>query len=182
VLAGLIGLASRSGGGQQVINILDAGAYDGDALADVGALLGGGSATEAVAGAGRSLLGTVFGNAHGSVVDVVAKAFGLKKESAGSLLALAVPLVLNFVGLLRGQQGLTSDGLARVLGEQRQFLVGIVPPGLTSLAGFGRVLDAGTVPAGESFMSPSRRGLLPGLVLAALALALLLFARGGGAP
>ncbi len=185
VLAGLIGLASRGGGGQQLVGMLDAGRYDGSALDDLGALLDGGSATQAAVSAGRQLSSTVFGNAHGSVVDVVTKTFGLKKESAGSLLALAVPFVMNFIGKLRGQQGLTSDGLARVLGDQRQFLVGIVPPGLASIAGLGGVFDAGAgaLPApGQSPVASSRRGLLPGLVLAALALALLLYARGAGAP
>jgi outer membrane protein OmpA-like peptidoglycan-associated protein len=184
VLAGLVGLASRSGGGQHIVNILDTGRYDGSALDDLGALLGGGATTQATVSAGGSLVGTIFGNAQGSVVDLITKAFGIKKESAATLIALAVPIVLNLLGRLRREQGLTSDGLARVLGEQRQFLAGLVPSGLGSIAGLGGIVDG--VAAGrttdEVSAGPMRRGLLPGLALGALAVVLLAYGRGCGTP
>jgi outer membrane protein OmpA-like peptidoglycan-associated protein len=185
VLAGLVGIASRSGGGQQVIGMLEAGKYDGSALSDLGALLGGGARTQEAVSSGQRLLGAIFANAQGPVLDLVSRAFGLKKESAGTLLALAVPFVLNFLGKLRSEQGLTSDGLARVLREQRQFLAGLVPPGLGTIPGLGGILDAGAGAGAalEPATAPAaRRGLLPGLVLGALAFAMLIYARGCTGP
>jgi outer membrane protein OmpA-like peptidoglycan-associated protein len=180
VLAGLIGLASRSGGRQQLVSMLDAGRYDGSSLSDLGALFGGGARTEAAVSAGQGLVSAIFANAQGSVLDLITKA-GLKKESAGMLLALSVSFVLDFLGKLRGQQGLTSDGLTRVLGEQRQFVGGIVPPGLGSIAGVGGTVDAGAGrTVDQATAAPVRRGLLPGLVLGVFALVLLAYARGGG--
>lgn len=179
VLAGLVGLASR-GGGQQVVNLLDAGRYDGSAAVDLGSLLGGGARTQEAVSAGQGLLGSIFANAQGSVLDLVTRASGIKKESAATLLALAAPFVLSFLGRLRSQQGLTSDGLARVLGDQRQFLAALVPPGLGSVPGLGGILEAGAPSArsADETDAPARRGLLPGLVLGALALVLLAYSRG----
>jgi OmpA-OmpF porin, OOP family len=190
LVAALANQASSPGGPQQLAQILDTGKYDGSALSNLGSMLAGGVTTQNAVGAGKSILESLFGTRLGGVTDLIAQYAGARTGSASTLLALAVPLVLHVLGKQRAVTGSSPSALAALLGEQKSFLGGLLPAGLTSLlgwSGFGPDVTSGarTVrdyprePAWEPAPPPSRRAatpwswLVPLVILGALALAAL---------
>jgi outer membrane protein OmpA-like peptidoglycan-associated protein len=135
IVAALASMASTSGGAQQVAQMLDSGRHDGSAL-DALSLFAGGAATQEALAAGKGLLGSLFGNKLDGVTDLIARSAGLRSASVTSLMALAVPVVLYFLGRQRAAAGGGMAALTTVLGEQKSFLGGLLPAGLASLLGW----------------------------------------------
>jgi hypothetical protein len=70
-------------------------------------------------GAGKEMLGGVFGAGTGAVTSTLDRKLGFK---VGPLLAVAVPMVLGAIAKMRKTQNLDNAGLARVLqDEQKSF-------------------------------------------------------------
>ena len=190
LLAGLTNMGSTSDGAQQLVRMLDAGKYDGSGLRNVTSMFGGGVATQGALGAGKGILESLFGAKVGGVIDSIATMAGVRTDSAGSLLALVAPLVMHVLGQQRATIGPSAASLARLLGEQRSTLAGLVPAGLSSLLGWrgltGGVAGTGASVAGaasratrevaEAIPAPRRLGrAVPIIVIAALALGALLW-------
>ena len=87
--------ASTTGGAEKLSRILDTGKYDGSALNNLGSLFSGGETTQKAITQGKDILSSLFGNKTEGLVDQIARFAGLRTGSAASLLALAVPLILN---------------------------------------------------------------------------------------
>jgi OOP family OmpA-OmpF porin len=124
------------------------------------------------------------------VTDLIAQYSGARTGSASTVLALAVPLLLHVLGKQRAATGSSPSALASRLEEQKSYLGGLLPAGLTSLlgwSGFGSdvtgasrmVRDYPREPTWEPAPPPSRRAatpwgwLVPLVILGALALAAL---------
>ena len=84
-------------------------------LDDLPRLLGGGGATDDLLGAGSKLAGSLFGSNAGALAGALGSFAGIKPQSAASLLNLAAPLVLGFLGKQSAARGLGSTGLASLL-------------------------------------------------------------------
>ncbi|WP_274572178.1 DUF937 domain-containing protein [Neisseria leonii] len=84
---------------------------------------------------GKTLLPNLFGGNAADVADEIANQSGISKAASGSLLALALPLVLS---VLRGEN-LNMGQLLRVLGGQQEWLGGALNTGLLSALGIGSV-------------------------------------------
>lgn len=130
------------------------------------------------AGLGESLLSTVFGNRTGAVGDLVARTVGFKNTSSGaSLLSMAAPLVLGFLGRKVREGGLSVGSLTSFLANERDDILAAAPAGLTSLLdGPAATAGVGTSPTTpytrpvESSAPRSNRWLWPLVGLAALLL------------
>ena len=139
-----------------------------------------------------SILGSTAGRAQGTtlfdgetgargwqIADAVARASGIKADSAHQLLGGATGATLLTIG--RSSQGLDAEGLRSMLGEQRGDFVRRLPGPVASLFGDGkadvrkagavverpvvdRVRDVGA-PAIRRVAAPERRGWLAPLVL-----------------
>src|SRR5262245_60203504 len=136
LVGALANTASTNDGAQQLVRMLDAGKYDGSLLDNVKDLFAGGPATDSVLSAGDGILNTLFGAKIGGVADLIARFAGVRTESASSLLALAAPIVMHVLGTQRKSFGTGAGALASMLGEQRNFLAGLVPAGLGSMLGW----------------------------------------------
>ena len=152
LVGALANTASTSDGAQQLLRMLDAGKYDGGLLNNVTSLFAGGTTTDGALNTGKGILNGLFGDKIGDVSNVIARFAGVRPESASSLLALAAPLVMHVVGTQRSSVGTGAVGLASLLGEQKNFLRGLVPPGLGSMLGWS------TLPAGLSNLGTSAAG------------------------
>ena len=89
--------------------------HDGSVLDDVIGFLGG--ATEG-GGDGGGILGHVFGDRRPAVESGVSQASGLDMAQVSQLLMMLAPLVMGALGRTQRQEGLDSEGLAGLLGQQ----------------------------------------------------------------
>jgi hypothetical protein len=87
---------------------------------------------------GNAILGHILGDRRPVAEQGIAQASGLDLSKVGPLLSMLAPLVLGALGRARAQQGLDPQGLARVLGQEREEL-GARAPGV--LGAVGRLLD-----------------------------------------
>ena len=135
LVAGLANTASTSDGTQQLMRTLDAGKFDGSALGNVASLFSGGATTQNTVSAGRGILDSLFGGKVANISDVIARFAGIRPESASSLLAMVAPLALHVLGKQRASVGSSPAALTSLLGEQKNFLSGLLPAGLGSILG-----------------------------------------------
>jgi len=152
LVGALANTASTGDGAQGLLRMLDAGKYDGGLLNNVTSLFAGGTTTEGALNTGKGILNGLFGDKIGEVSNLIARFAGVRPESASSLLALAAPLVMNVLGTQRASVGTGAGALATLLGEQKNFLRGLVPPGLGSMLGWS------TLPSGLSNLAGSATG------------------------
>ena len=136
LIAALANQASTSGGAEKLGRILDTGKYDGSALNNLGTLFSGGETTQKAVTGGKDILSSLFGNKTEGLVDQIARFAGLRTGSAASLLALAVPLILNLLARQRATIGQSPAALTSLLGEQKSFLASLLPTGIASFLGW----------------------------------------------
>jgi outer membrane protein OmpA-like peptidoglycan-associated protein len=175
LIAALANQASTSGGAEKLGRILDTGKYDGSALNNLGTLFSGGEITQKAVTGGKDILNSLFGSKTEGLVDQIARFAGLRTGSASSLLALAVPLILNLLGRQRATIGQSPAALASLLGEQKGFLSGLLPTGIASFLGWSGY-ERARQPE-PAYVEPKRETpswlmpllILSGIVLVALA-------------
>jgi hypothetical protein len=94
LVAALSQQASTTSGAQQLVGLLDAGKYDGNALTNVSSLFSGGATTQSALGAGQKILDALFGSKLTGAAEVIGRFAGLRTASASSLLTLAARVVI----------------------------------------------------------------------------------------
>ena len=176
LIAGLANQASTTSGAEKLSRMLDTGKYDGSALNNLGSLFSGGDTTRKAVTEGKDILGSLLGNKTEGLVDQIARFAGIRTGSASSLLALAVPLIMNLLGRQRSTIGQSPSALASLLGEQKGFLSSLLPAGIGSLLGWTGYETARPRET-TAYVAPKRETeswfvpllVLSGIVLAALA-------------
>jgi outer membrane protein OmpA-like peptidoglycan-associated protein len=132
-------------------------------------------------------LSKLFGGNLSGVVDGITRYAGVSRGTSASLLSLAAPLVLGYLGLMMRKDGLNADGLADRLRGQRRAFASAVPseldaliPGITRAPSVDRDIRyrAGEAPRVAASADRWARGWVLPLVLAALALGGLFWWRG----
>ncbi|RYU79149.1 OmpA family protein [Hymenobacter persicinus] len=140
-LAALFARSQQSGGLSDVFSMSQQ-AHSTGLLNNLGGLLGGlGSGTMTanttsttdggLLNRGAELLRSVLGGGYSTAVEGVSQQSGVRTSSVGSLLSMAVPVVLGLLGRHAAQNNLDERGLGTYLGEQRSSITGA----LSSLPG-----------------------------------------------
>jgi OOP family OmpA-OmpF porin len=176
LIAALANQASTTDGAAKLSRILDTGKYDGSALNNLGSLFSGGETTQKAITGGKDILSSLFGSKTDGLVDQIARFAGIRLGSATSLLALAVPLVMNVLGRQRATIGQSPTALASLLGDQKSFLSGLLPAGIGSFLGWTGYESARPRET-AAYVEPKREAsswlvpliVLGGIVLVALA-------------
>src|SRR5271157_708520 len=119
LLSGVTNMASQPAGATQLASLLSSGGHDGSILNNLSSLFAGGSATTAAISQGQELLGPLLGNKTDAVTSAISSFSGIGRSSAGSLIALAAPLVLGAIGKMRATQNLSTTALASMLTGQK---------------------------------------------------------------
>jgi hypothetical protein len=117
LLLGALAQNASQGDGAQRLNEAIAKDHDGSVLNDVP-----GTLQSAPLSGGEAILGHVLGDRRGLAEQALARSSGLDPAKAGSLLAALAPLVLGALGRVRRDRGLDADGLAGLLGGEREAL------------------------------------------------------------
>lgn len=184
LLGGLASKASTGSGASSVFSMLTDPKVDTGLLGNLGSLLGGGQSST-VTSVGTTLLSGLFGaDKLGGLGSALGAISGLRPSSAGSLVALAAPMVFGFLKKLVTERGLNAAGTASLLAGQKNFLANKLEPSLTAALGLGSPtsLLAGLVPAAAAGGVAAASGLsrwLPWLIGLALAIGLLWALFGG---
>ena len=152
LVGALANTASTNDGAQGLLRMLEVGKYDGGLLNNVTSLFAGGAATDGALNTGKGILNTLLGDKIGDIANVIARFAGVRTESASSLLALAAPLVMHVLGTQRASVGTGPAALGSLLGEQKNFLRGLVPPGIGAMLGWS------SLPAGLANLGTSATG------------------------
>ena len=109
---------------------------------------------------GNGILRHMLGNKRGNVETGVSKASGLDPSLVAKLLPMLAPVVLGALGKQKRQQNLSTEGLASMLGSERQQIEQSNPAmgmlqGLLDQDGDGKVAD--------DILGKVGKGLLGGL-------------------
>ena len=150
----------------QVANIGTDAASDTNVLAHIPQAVGGLSGIDTTTPTG-GWLSKLFGGNLSGVVDGVMRYAGVSRGTSASLLSLAAPLVLGYLGRMMRKDGLNADGLTDWLKGQRRAFASAVPseldgliPGITRAPSVDRDIRhrAGEVPRGATSADRWARG------------------------
>ena len=178
LLAAVADQASTTDGAQQLNRMIDKASTNGGALKNLGSVFSGGEMTQNTISRGKEVLSSLFGNKITGLTDAIARFSGIRSGSASSLLALAVPLVMQLISRQGSTAGQGASSLTAMLGEQKSLLGSLLPSGIASLlgwSGYERISDQEPAFA-TAYTEPKRvteAWLVPLLVLAAVMLGLL---------
>jgi len=103
----------------------------------------------------------IFADKLGTVIERIAAASGVTKDSASSLLSLTAPIVVGILGRVRATQGLNAARLTTLLLSQKEAIVAQTPTELAEAFGLSDLAKLGTRPtsaAAEVTPTPIRRG------------------------
>jgi outer membrane protein OmpA-like peptidoglycan-associated protein len=115
-----------------------AGSHPLDAIGALGPSPTGIDSTTAIGG----WLSSLFGHNVSEVSSSIARYAGIGRSSAASLLAIAAPLVLGYIGRLMRSEKLTISGLADLLRGERAELTRSLPAGF-KMPGIGAPYETG---------------------------------------
>jgi outer membrane protein OmpA-like peptidoglycan-associated protein len=173
LLGGVIEKSREPSALQQIFSLITDPANDPAVLRDPGRLIG--SLSQGDGGPGglaAKLLPLLFGGRSDALLGAIASYAGIKSASAQSLLRLAAPLVLGYLGDRVRKEGLGASALASLLGSQRDSIQRALPG---ALAGFFAPTGARAAEArpGARSAEPERRSGLGWLLPVAIGLGLL---------
>lgn len=184
ILPTLLGSLANKGtsdtGSKGILDFLKSNNIDGSILGNLGGLFSGGQATDNLMNSGGGILKYLLGDKLGSIVDVISNVAGVKTGSSSSLLKMASPLLMGFVGKYIKDKALDALGLKNLLGGPKDFISKALPAGISSVLGFanaastvGSSAGSGSATGGGSSDNGGGSGLLkwllPLLLLGALA-------------
>ncbi len=142
LLAGMAGKANDASALGGLFDMLNDKNNHG-ALDNLGSLIGGGNLAHGdpkdVAG---RLVGTLFGDKTGGLLQAITAFGGLKSGSASSLLGLAGPLVMGVLGKKIAADHLNADGLKSLLFKEQDSFKAALPAGVGDMLGFGSMAGA----------------------------------------
>jgi len=113
MIMGSMATTAAKPGGADVLTKMMAQAGSSSPLDNMSGFLGGSAAV-----GGSSMVSTLFGSQLAPVQDAIARKTGLPPAVVGKVLAVAVPMVLAYVGRMTGGQKTDAAGLTSLLGEQ----------------------------------------------------------------
>jgi len=122
----------------KVFDMVQDPAVQGTTLGDISSLAGSTAATAPSLSLGSRFLSTLFGGGMDSIGRALSSFAGIRSSSATSILSLAAPMVMGYLGKLVRNHGLDAGGLSSMLVGQRSALSRMVP------SAFPSVLDSST--------------------------------------
>jgi len=150
ILGGLVNKSSSSGFSgifDMISDNKNAGFLD-----DLGGLIGQGNLAKNdpkdIAG---NLMGQLFGDKVGGILDMVTNLAGVKKSSTSSILGMVGPLVMGFLSKKIAGDGLNLASFTNLLNSNKRSIAGALPDGMGDFIGFA-------APAGGATASNDKKG------------------------
>ena len=83
--------------------------------------------------AGKRMLSTLFGGSEGMITRALGTGTGMQPNVISSLLAMAAPMVMSFLGKRVHDEGMSMGGLGNLLQREVPAIRGVLPAGVTDL-------------------------------------------------
>ena len=132
-VAALVGAISKNASNENGANALSAAlgkSHDGGILDNIpGFLASGGSAD------GAGILKHVLGNKQSALQNGLGRSTGMDAQSMGKLLTMVAPLVMGALGKAKREQGLGTQDMSRLLGQESRSLEKQNPKAMGALNG-----------------------------------------------
>ncbi|MES2648401.1 MAG: OmpA family protein [Bacteroidota bacterium] len=132
MIGSLIGKSESHEGANQLFSLIQDTRNEDVGPGNISSLLGDSSG---LLSKGTGLLSSLFGNKTDGVANAISQFSGVKQNSALTLLSLAAPAILGFLGKKIKSEGLGTGGLATLLSSQSGLLSKYMPAGLGSILG-----------------------------------------------
>ncbi|MEO6805608.1 MAG: OmpA family protein [Edaphobacter sp.] len=181
MLSGIASKADQPGFMSQIFGLITNPANSSGALSSLAsnpalAAPGGGSPLSDL---GSRFASSIFGSGQSAIADAIGRFSGLPGGKASSLIAMAAPMVLGFLGQHVRDNGLSASDLGNSLKADASKLQGFLPSGFRSLLG-GVPNVAAAVPAVAA--GAANRWLWPVIILIAIIAGLLWYFNRSKAP
>lgn len=138
VLAGLVTRTKDPTSIRQVFDLVSGRPASVSIADDMQRMVSGLTVGAPTTGPAGTLLSTLFGSRTAAVGDLISRTVGFRNASSGSsLLGLAAPMVLGYLGLKVRENGLNAGGLSSMLLDERESVLAAAPPGLVNLVDNG---------------------------------------------
>jgi len=155
LLAGLLDKTGDPNTADGIFQML--GDFDSGALNRLDKLIGGGNlAHNDPKDAAGHLTGALFGAKVPAVTNAVAAFSGTKPATVSALLGMTGPLVMGILSDRIRNEGLSASGLANVLQDEKNSILGALPTGLSAVLGLAVGQDNAAEPSatGNSWLWP----------------------------
>jgi OmpA-OmpF porin, OOP family len=180
LLSGIASRADDSSFASSLFDLVQSPANDASIINDVGSLVSANSSSP-ITDLGTRLMGLLFGGRASAFTNTLAGYAGIRRSTASTLMNVAAPLVLAYIGRRARNDGLNATSLATLLRNQKHSYAAAVPG---QLANAGRYPEmpvkdrkASAAPAIDP-RATTWRWLLPALAaIVGLALLIPLFGR-----
>jgi outer membrane protein OmpA-like peptidoglycan-associated protein len=83
--------------------------------------------------AGKRMLSTLFGGSEGMITRALGTGTGMQPNVISSLLSMAAPMVMSFLGKRVHDEGMSMGGLGNLLQREVPAIRGVLPAGVTDL-------------------------------------------------
>ena len=161
LIGGLANKASNESGARGILDFLKSNNIDGSVLGNLSGLFGGGQSTDNLMNNGGGILKFLLGDKLGSIVDVISNVAGIKTGSSSSLLKMASPLLMGFVGKYVKDKAIDALGLKNLLGGQKDFISKGIPAALSTVLGLSNI--GGTTSSNSTKLTTNSSGNSGGL-------------------
>ena len=169
ILGAMKNNASTPDGAAGLLKALGNERHSGGILDNLGSILGGGAIDTDVMQDGAGILGHVFGGKEENVANAVSKSSGIDLGQAMSILKVAAPFIMGYLGKKKQAEGISDqngigDLLGGLLGGESKQSQGLVNQ-LLDADGDGSIIDdvAGMLLSGGSKKKSGLGSLLGGL-------------------
>jgi sporulation protein YlmC with PRC-barrel domain len=128
ILSGLASLAGKPGGAKKIGNAIADQSFDPAGIVSQIA-----SSTNLAADGTRILSSLLGGNVSGTLAAILGRFVGAGEGSMRMVLGLLAPVIMSVLGREQRAANLDDNGLARMLGEQKDAITAAMPSGLKSI-------------------------------------------------
>jgi OmpA-OmpF porin, OOP family len=111
----------------RIFEIVQDPASEGSVRGNISTLLGSGSSTTPGVSLGNRFMSLLFGSRTESLGRALSNFAGVRPSTASSMLRLAAPLALGYLGRTVRKEGLDASGLSNMLLGQRNAIMRLVP-------------------------------------------------------
>jgi len=139
LLAGLVGLAQSPEGRNRLAAQVQG--QNPGLLDNLSGALTGGRETSLIDSGNRTLSSLLGQDKVDGLTGAISRFAGLDRTSTGPLLGALAPVVMGVLGREQQAQGLDAQGLARMLGDQKDQIAEALPAGLAGALGSTGLLD-----------------------------------------